>query len=76
REQCRAAGAPSRKRLLVLGNSVTGTVEGRQNQLGGWLARWFAEYHFHWQPAVDWEEVAALRPDILLCQTVERFMGR
>jgi hypothetical protein len=75
-EHCRAAGAPSQQRLLVFGNSVCGSVEARQAVLSGWLARWFAEYRFHWQPAVDWALVEAVRPDILLCQTVERFMGR
>lgn len=76
REHWRAPGAPSPRRILVCGNSICDSPEARQPVLSGWLARWFAEYHFHWRPDVDWEEVAALRPDILLCQTVERFMGQ
>lgn len=76
RELARAAGAPSPARMLAFGNSVCGTVAARQNLLSGWLARWFAEYRFHWQPALDWAVVEACRPDIVLCQTVERFMGR
>lgn len=76
REACRAAGAPSPKRLLAFGNSVLGSAEAGQNLLSGWLARWFASYHFRWQPELDWSAVEALRPDIVLCQTVERFMAR
>jgi hypothetical protein len=76
REHWRAEGAPSARSLLVFGNSVCGSAGAGQNLLSGWLARWFAEYRFHWQPEVDWALVEALRPDILLCQTVERFMGR
>lgn len=75
-EHCRTDGAPSPRRLLAFGNSVCGSIEARQNLLSGWLARWFAEYRFHWQPAVDWAVVEAAAPDILLCQTVERFMAR
>lgn len=75
-ELARTAGAPSPARLLAFGNSVCGTVAARQNLLSGWLARWFAEYRFHWQPELDWAAVEASRPDIVLCQTVERFMGR
>ncbi len=76
REHWRTERAPSLRRLLAFGNSVSGTAVAGQNLLSGWLARWFAEYHFHWQPDVDWAVVEAVRPDILLCQTVERFMGR
>lgn len=75
-EHWRAKGAPSPRRVMAFGNSVCGTARAGQGMLSGWLARWFAEYRFHWQPAVDWAAVEAARPDILLCQTVERFMGR
>jgi hypothetical protein len=75
-EHWQAAAAPSPRRMMAFGNSICGTGRAGQGLLSGWLARWFAEYRFHWQPEVDWQAVEAARPDILLCQTVERFMGR
>jgi hypothetical protein len=75
-ERSLARGAPSAGRMLAFGNSVCGSVTAGQALLSGWLARWFAGYAFHWQPALVGAVVATERPDVVLCQTVERFMGR
>ena len=37
--------------------------------------RWFQEFHFHCSAALDWAVVERVKPDAVLCQTVERFMG-
>jgi hypothetical protein len=62
----------------MFGNSVGGPVAGAgQNTVSAWLARWFARYAFHWRPELDWAEVEREpRPGVVICQTVERFMGR
>lgn len=69
------ASAPVRKRVLVFGNSFFGAGD-YPPQLSWWFARWFSAFRIVWQPAYDPEIVAAYRPDIVICQTVERFMGR
>jgi hypothetical protein len=36
----------------------------------------FREFHFLWSPNVDKELVERIKPDFVICQTVERFLGR
>ncbi len=66
---------PSPLRVLVFGNSFFGTGD-----FAGYLSWWgkhlFREFHFHWGPDVDWDLVDELRPDVVLGQTVERFLNR
>jgi hypothetical protein len=40
-----------------------------------WLKHLFKEYHFIWSPHFDEEYVANNRPDVIICQTIERFLG-
>jgi hypothetical protein len=77
-ERCRTEGAPCPAGAVMFGNSVGGPVAGAgQNTVSAWLARWFARYAFHWRPELDWAEVEREpRPGVVICQTVERFMGR
>lgn len=76
-ESCRTENAPSPRTVLVFGNSASDFTDKQQGGLSGWLARWFRGYRFHWAGEVDWALAEqSPRPDILLCQTVERFMGR
>ena len=39
-----------------------------------WFARWFRTYHFVWRADVPPGLVEKLKPDIVLCHTVERFL--
>ncbi len=66
--------APIAASLLVFGNSFSGPAGKQQNSLSWWLARWFQSYHFVWAPGLSDALVAKLRPDIVLCQTIEWFL--
>jgi hypothetical protein len=58
--------------LLVFGNSFA--EPHGPDGLCWWLAQRFREVRFVWSPAIDWAEVARVRPAHLLCQTVERYL--
>ncbi|HQZ12753.1 MAG TPA: hypothetical protein PK286_07675 [Devosia sp.] len=60
--------------ILVFGNSFFATEAFGPAHLGWWFARLFREYHFVWSPGYFAETVTDLRPDIVLCQTIERFL--
>ncbi|MCO6415372.1 hypothetical protein JYK14_04170 [Siccirubricoccus sp. KC 17139] len=72
RRAWRNPAAKGRGRLLVCGNSFA--APDGQEGLCWWLAQYVEEVHFLWSPALDWEEVARVRPDWVLCQTVERYL--
>jgi hypothetical protein len=61
------------KKVLVFGNSMS---ERGASPLGltWWLSRIFQEVTFIWSPNLSLERIAIDRPDILICQTVERFL--
>jgi hypothetical protein len=65
--------APSPKKVVVFGNSFfsDGSWAGL---LSWWGKHLFAEFHFIWDPAFDWDLVDELAPDIVIGQTVERFL--
>lgn len=67
--------APIDKKLLVFGNSF---FEYRLSPLtlGWWFARAFRDYEFIWNPDVDLALVDAVKPDIVIGQTIERFLPR
>lgn len=66
--------APIDASILVVGNSYCGAAEGHQGQMSWWFARWFRTYHFVWRAHVPPGLVEKLKPDIVLCHTVERFL--
>ena len=39
-----------------------------------WITRLFEEVHFHWNAALDDEQIKAVQPDLVIGQTVERFL--
>lgn len=41
-----------------------------------WFARMFGEYHFVWSPECDLAYVEATQPNIVICQTIERFLSK
>ena len=61
------------KSVLIFGNSMS---ERGSNPLGltWWLSRIFKEVAFVWSPSICSERVDIVRPDILISQTVERFL--
>lgn len=67
--------APSARKVLVLGNSFFGPGD-----FAGYLSWWgkhmFSEFHFHWGPEFDWDLVDQLQPDVIIGQTVERFLPK
>ncbi len=69
----RNPAAPRAETLLVFGNSFS--VSDNQAGLCWWLAQHFAEVRFLWSAALDWAEVARVRPAYVLCQTVERYLA-
>jgi len=42
--------------------------------LSWWGKHLFQEFHFLWQPQVDFAYVEAHKPDLVICQTIERFL--
>jgi hypothetical protein len=65
--------APIRKKLILFGNSISGS-NIFQGQISYWLATWFREYHFIFEPGLDADYVMTEKPDVVICQTIERFL--
>lgn len=60
--------------LAIVGNSFCST--GRRNDgIAWWAARTFRTVTMIWSPAIPTDLVPALRPDYVLFQHVERFLG-
>jgi hypothetical protein len=66
--------APINKTLIVFGNSFCSFADWGQYTLSWWMARWFTKFHFIWNPNVDFGYVSKVKPDIVICQTIERFL--
>ena len=69
----RNATAPINKKVVAFANSFF-EVGRAPTALSWWFARWFSEYHFIWDPNVDYDYVERVRPDIVIAQTIERFL--
>jgi hypothetical protein len=65
--------APSRLKVLVFGNSFFGGGDS-PGQLAWWGKQFFQEFHHVWTPDFDWALVDEIRPDIVVGQTIERFL--
>lgn len=65
--------APVAKRVLAFGNSFfeCGNVP---QQLSWWFSRWFQDFQFVWTNNLEPHIVEEFRPDIIVCQTIERFL--
>ena len=71
----RCADAPDQRRVLCFGNSFF--ERGHfSTALSWWFSRMFQEFKFVWNPNVDWDQVENYRPDLLIGQTIERFLER
>jgi hypothetical protein len=69
----RNAAAPFPHRVVAMANSFFERGEA-STQLSWWFALLFAEFHFYWNPELDEDYVAKVSPDIVVCQTIERFL--
>jgi hypothetical protein len=49
---------------------------GDATTLSWWAARSFKEFHFCWETNIDFSYVEKIKLDIVICQTVERFLPR
>jgi hypothetical protein len=67
--------APNNQKVIVFGNSFFERGSGSTG-LSWWFSRLFSEFHFYWSPECDWDIVEKEKPDILICQTIERFLTR
>lgn len=67
--------APIQRRALCFGNSFF--ERGRTStHLSWWFARLFREFHFVWSADIDWDSVQRVRPDLVIGQSIERFLRR
>lgn len=66
--------APLDAKVLVFGNSFFGGGDLPRG-LNFWVSRAFREHRFVWSAEMLEDEIRATRPDVVICQTVERFMG-
>ncbi|MBD8599174.1 hypothetical protein [Pseudomonas sp. CFBP 8772] len=69
----RCSNAPIQKRVICFGGSSFERGEV-STTLSWWCSRLFAEFHFYWGPDCLSEIVDSLSPDIVICQTIERFL--
>jgi hypothetical protein len=67
--------APIKKKVIAFGNSFFDAGDF-PHQLSWWFARWFTDFQIVWMADMIEETVKSKRPDIVICQTVERFMIR
>ena len=72
REAWRNSQARYPGRVLIFGNSFF-APSGQEGMLW-WITRLFEEVHFHWNAALDDEQIKAVQPDLVIGQTVERFL--
>lgn len=68
-------GAPSPKSVLVFGNSFFQNGD-LPHHLTWWAKHFFARVTFVWGNQFDWSVVDRVQPDVVVGQTVERFLGR
>lgn len=67
--------APIDKRVLAFGNSFFGQNPYSASRCNYWFLRMFREHHFVWLPEVDLDQVDRVMPDLVICQTNERFLS-
>jgi hypothetical protein len=67
--------APLKLKVIVFGNSFF-ERGGNSASLSWWFARLFSEFQFYWSNNCDWDIIEKEQPDIVICQTIERFLTR
>jgi hypothetical protein len=61
------------RRLVLFGDSC---AHFAPFLLTGLIAESFREVHFVWSSSLDWDYIAAVKPDVLLFELAERFLAR
>lgn len=61
------------RKVIVFGNSFFGPGN-RSRELSWWGKLFFREFHFVWNPEIDWNIVDHVRPDVIIGQTIERYL--
>ncbi len=67
--------APNKLTVVAFGNSFF-ERGGSAGSLSWWCARYFTNFHFIWSPDIDFEYIKNVKPDLVICQTIERFLSR
>jgi hypothetical protein len=67
--------APLDLRSVVFGNSFFGGNPRSASRCNYWFLRMFREHHFVWSPDLDYTYLDATTPDVVVCQTNERFLS-
>lgn len=67
--------APFDLRVVAFANSFFDTGE-TASRISWWASRLFREFHFIWGPDFDFAYVDRIRPDVVIGQTIERFLPR
>ena len=65
--------APVNLKVVAFANSFF-ERGGAPSGLSWWCKVIFSEFHFVWSANLDYEYVASIKPDLVICQTVERFL--
>ncbi len=65
--------APFRENVVAFGNSFF-FVGHDQCDLSWWFSRLFQKFHFIWQPDFNYSLLEELKPDIVVGQTIERYL--
>lgn len=65
--------APVKTKVLVFGSSTFGHGI-LPRELSWWGKLFFSEFHFIWGQEFDWTRISELAPDLVIGQTVERFI--
>lgn len=69
--QC--ASAPVKMKVIAFANSVFG-VGQTPLTVSWWLSRIFSEFHFIWGSELKADYIDKIEPELVICQTVERFL--
>lgn len=65
--------APIKKKVVCFGGSSFERGADSTN-LSWWGGRIFEEFHFIWNSTADMGLIEELKPDVVICQTIERFL--
>lgn len=65
--------APVKKKVLLFGNSFC-DIGTKQQHLTWWFSHYFEECQFVWSNDFNEKLIAAFEPDIVIGQTIERFL--
>lgn len=71
----RRPSAPIDLKVVAFANSFFAWGQS-PSCLTWWCARYFKEFHFIWSPEIDYSYVENHRPDLVIAQTIERFLTK